>query len=112
MDEETSSVSAGERRKESRTDAKEFYSVEIFIPTVMRRYQFKLRDISEKGLGIVVKEDSLILDHLEIGEILPMLYHPLKGPVSSEKLNTRIQHITRCENGRYRGHFIVGLQIL
>jgi hypothetical protein len=112
MVERTSSASTGERRKELRTDAKQFYSVEIYIREITRRYQFKLRDISEKGMGILVKEDSLILDHLGTGKILPMRYHPLRGPVLSEELNTRIQHVTRCESGRYHGHFVVGLQIL
>ncbi len=112
MVERTPSASTGERRKELRTEAKLFYSVEIYIPAITRRYQFKLRDISEKGMGILVKEDSLILDHLQIGDILPMRYHPLRGPVLSEDLKTRIQHVTRCESGRYHGHFIVGLHIL
>jgi hypothetical protein len=112
MGEETSTILREERRKEPRDKAETFYSVEIFIPAITKRYQFKLRNISENGLSILVKNDSLILDHLDIGDTLHMLYHPLRGAVRPEELNTRIRHVTKCESGRYHGHVIVGLQIM
>ena len=86
--------------------------MEIFVPQLTRRYQFKLRDISNGGMSILVKDDSLILNHLAIGDTLEMLYHPPRGAALPEALKTKIKHVSKSESGRYRGHTIVGLHIL
>jgi hypothetical protein len=101
-----------EKRAEPRFPADQFYSVEIHIPDLAGRYKFKLRDVSTSGMGIIVKDDSLLLGHLKIGNILKMLYSPTSRTAVPELLKTRIEHISKCESGRYKGHHIVGFSIL
>ena len=104
-----------EKRAEPRFPADQFYSVEIAIPELIGRYKFKLRDISTSGIGIIVKDDSLLLNHLKIGNILKILYSPSSRTARTavpELLETRIEHITKCETGRYKGHHIVGFSLI
>jgi hypothetical protein len=101
-----------EKRAEPRVPADQFYSVEIHIPDLTRRYQFKLRDISTSGMGIIVRDDSLSLSHLRVGDVMEMLYAPPSRYVAPELLKTRIEHVTKCESGRFKGHHIVGLSII
>ncbi len=109
-----SSFSSGfeEKRAEPRIPTDQFYSVEIFITELSRRYQFKLRDISKTGIGIIVRDDSLVLEHLQVGKIMEMLYASPPRIAESELLKTRIEHISKCETGRYKGHHIIGLSII
>jgi hypothetical protein len=101
-----------EKRAKPRFPADQFYSIEIAIPELIGRYKFKLRDISTSGIGIIVKDDSLLLNHLKIGNILKILYSPSSRTAVPELLNTRIEHITKCETGRYKGHHIVGFSLI
>ena len=101
-----------EKRSEPRIPTDQFYSVEFFIPELSARYQFKLRDVSTGGIGIIVKNDSMSLDHLQVGNIMEMRYFSLSGSAPPESLKTRIEHISKCESGRYKGHHIVGFSII
>ncbi len=101
-----------EKRAEPRMQSDQFYSVEVYLPDLCSRYQFKLRDVSTSGLGIIVKDDSLSLNHFQIGNIMEMLYASPSRPAAPELLQTRIEHISKCESGRFKGHHIVGLSII
>jgi hypothetical protein len=101
-----------EKRGESRTLTDRFYSVEISIRELIKIYQFKLRDVSHKGIGILVKDDSLILKYLNIGDIMKMRYHPQPRLGSPQMLKTQIKHVTKCDKGPFQGHHIVGLLII
>jgi hypothetical protein len=98
-----------EKRGEIRTASDRFYSVEICIRELAKIYQFKLRDMSSKGAGILIKNDSEILKHLHVGDIMKMRYFPQHGFGPPKTLTTQIMHITRHEMGRYQGHHTVGL---
>jgi hypothetical protein len=101
-----------EKRAEPRIPNDQFYSVEFFIPELSSRYKFKLRDISKAGIGIIVKDDSLSLSHLKVGNIMEMLYETPSRSTAPELLKTLIEHISKCESGRYIGHHIIGLSII
>lgn len=101
-----------EKRADRRMPTDRFHSVEIFIPELSSRYKFKLRDISTGGMGIIVKDDSLSLGHLQVGNIMEMLYASPSRMAVTELLKTRIEHVSKCDSGRYRGHHIVGLSII
>jgi hypothetical protein len=63
------------RRSENRTSIIEQpYSVEIALGRSIPIYHLKVKDISGDGLCILVKEDSSILNLLEIGQVLEMKY--------------------------------------
>ncbi len=101
-----------ERRSETRASGSRYYSVQFTTKGLDSFYQFKLWNISPKGLCILVKEDSEILSHIAVGKILEMTYYLTDSQGMCEILKTQIKHITKNEDGRFRGHFLVGLSIL
>ena len=101
-----------ERRSESRKEPEKYYSVEFSIKGLDYIYQFKLRDISEKGMCIVVKENSAVLNYIKVNDKINMRYYSLDSMNESRTLNTEIKHITKYDSGRFKGHFLLGLAIL
>jgi hypothetical protein len=61
---------------------------------------------------VVVREDSDLLKHLKVGDVINLRYHAgdLKNPIV--RLRTEIKHVTKQEQGRFKGHVLVGLLIL
>jgi hypothetical protein len=73
-------------------------------------YLLKVRDLSDKGAGIVVRSDSGLLKMIEIGKeltvrlVLPRGY---RGP--SGNYRSRVEHITEIQDGPFKGHMVLGL---
>ena len=89
-----------------------YYSVEFTILENKILYQFKLWNSASRSLFILVKEGSEMLPRLKEGSIFKTKYYStdtLRPTVSSE---TRIKTITRDDNGRFKGHYKIGLDIL
>jgi hypothetical protein len=101
-----------ERRSEPRSIADKYYSVEFSVGDMAFVYQFKIWDISSKGLSVLVKEDSELLNHLKVGEIVRMKYYSTDSTRPTEYLRTEIIHISKDERKRFKGHYLVGLSIL
>ncbi len=101
-----------ERRCEPRTLADKFCSVEFSANGLATIYQFKLRDLSSKGACVLVKDDSELIKYLKRGDRYKMRYYPTEASGPKAELNTEIRYITKDENGRYPGHYLVGLSIL
>ena len=100
-----------ERRSGERKIADTKYSAIVRISGVPI-YQLKLKDISQRGTCLIAKEDSAILRHLEIGQELEMRYHYRNGPRSEVNYMSEIRHVTRADEGRYKGHFFIGTRIV
>ncbi|MCK4390223.1 MAG: PilZ domain-containing protein [Desulfobacterales bacterium] len=100
-----------ETRCEPRTKEDQYYSVEFEVPSATFAYQFRIWNLSSKGICVVVKDDSDLLKHLKVGDVLNMKYYPTDSP-SQIHLRTEIKHITKEEQGRFKGHTLVGLLIL
>jgi len=107
-----SSNNKDEKRSDPRTLIDKYYSVDFSLKGLEIRYQFKLRDISNSGMCILVKEDSSILKHLKFNDTIDIKYYSPKTSGSPDNLKTRIKHITKCDQGRYKGHYLVGLSIV
>lgn len=101
-----------ERRSETRAEAERYYSVQFTTKGLDTYYQFKLWNISPKGMCILVKENSQVLRHLKVGDTLEMTYYLTDSQGAHENLKTQIRHITKDENGRFQGHRLIGLSIL
>ncbi len=101
-----------ERRDQDRTLPDRFYSVDFLLKETGNVHQFKLRDMSLQGLGILVMEDSEVLQYLEVGQELDMQYNPPRGAGPAEIFKTRIRHITQKAQGAPDGHFVIGLEII
>ena len=61
---------------------------------------------------ILVKDGSDVLKHIEVGDTIEMTYYLADTQGVHETLNTQIKHITKNDDGRFEGHFMVGLAIL
>lgn len=101
-----------EKRSEPRKIVDDYYSVEFSISRQLPVYQFRVRDMSPWGLGILVKDDSPVLNRLAAGDVVEMKYNPADRKGFAELLRTEIRHITRLDQGRFKGHYLVGLRIL
>lgn len=112
MSNNQSSGDCSERRSEERSLAEKYYSVQFTAKGLSSFYQFKLWNISANGLCILVKEDSDILPHLKIDDVIEMTYYLTDAQGANEILQTQIKHITKNEDGRFQGHCLVGLSVL
>ena len=100
-----------EKRKETRDKSKKYHSVEMKLST-LPIYLFKLKDISSKGACFLVKEESAILKHLKVGQILNMRYHSEEEKEPTTVIKSKIKHITKIEEKSYKDHYLVGIKIM
>lgn len=112
MKEDTITGNREEKRSELRKVLDRYYSVEFNLKGTGNLYQFKLRDISSTGLGILVNEDSAVLQHLKVSDTLDMKYYPPETSSPAEFLKTRVIHITKKQQKPFKGHFTIGLSII
>ncbi len=75
-------------------------------------YQFSLRDWSSHGLGILVRNDSKVLTHLKVGQIISFKMHRPGGDILKQPVDAEIRHISEPEKGQHPAHKIVGLEIV
>ena len=100
-----------ERRSELRKQVDQYYSLKISIDGLDTAYQFKVWNKATKSMGFLVEEGSDILPGLKIGDTLNMKYYSTDLTYHSEYLETLVRHITKVDQGRVRGHYLVGLEI-
>ena len=112
MSQDTLTGHKEEKRSEPRNMLDLSCSVEIDLGRPVPIYQFKLRDLSSNGACVLVKEGSSMLSNIEIGRTLKMKYSSAEAPKSIEFLKADIKHITKQDEGRYKGHYLVGLNIV
>ena len=101
-----------ERRSESRSIIDKYFSVNFSIKETASVYQCLIWDMSPKGISLLVKEDSDILEHLKIGQIFNMKYYKKDTSKPVEFLKTEIRHISKDDDGRFKGHYLVGVEII
>jgi len=101
-----------DRRSEPRKKVDQYYSVEIPISELGVVYQFKIWNAESTSMFVLVKEDSGILPWLKVGDRLNMKYYPTDLFYAIEYLDTEIRNITKQDQGRLKGHYLVGLEIL
>jgi len=76
-------------------------------------YQLKAKDISETGIGVIVKPDSKFLNLIEIGQEMNVeLLTPQESRHMQGFYSARIANITALEEGRFKGHKLVGLELI
>jgi len=109
-DSEQPSISV-ERRSEPRSDKLRDYRIEIkFVGEPV--YQFRVRDVSTKGAGILVKDDSAFLKLIEVGQILEVNFISPMGSAPNGFYEAEVEHISDLDEGRSKGHRLVGISIL
>ncbi len=101
-----------ERRSQDRAVQLSNHRAEFKFPGVPV-YQLKVRDLSEKGAGVVVKAGSNFLTLIAIGQELNMkLLSPAESASPFGQYLSRVQHISELAGGRFKGHLVVGMSML
>jgi len=75
-------------------------------------YQFRVTDVSSKGAGILIKEDSDFLSMIEVDQTVDVDFISPKGTDPSGSYKAEIKHITKPGKGKNEGHCLVGISIL
>ena len=101
-----------DRRSEPRSIVDKYSSVEFSIHDLVYVYQFKIWETSESGMSILVREDSAMIEHLKVGDIIDMKYYPVNASEEPVSLKTEIKHITKDDQNRFGDHHLVGLTII
>jgi len=70
---------------------------------------FEVSSVSREGLKEL--EDAVVA-HLHVGDIIKMQYYLSESVGSTEEFETEIRHITKNDQGRFKGHYLVGLAIM
>jgi hypothetical protein len=93
-------------------DFHQYASVEISKACTPFCYHFKLWRLDQGAMCILVKEDSEIISKLKEGDQMSMKYYGGDTFPDSEFRETSIQLIQKADNGRFKGHYLVYLEIL
>ena len=101
-----------EKRSEPREELEKYHSVEFKVKDQGNLYQFKIWNISSKGMCLLVREDSEVVEELEVGKVVDMKYYTTDFSKPPEKLKTEIKHVTKEDQGRFKGHYFVGIYII
>ncbi len=88
-----------------------YNSVEIKVGKSEPVYMFKIRISPFAGIAILVKEDSVVLKHLKVGDKLNLKYNPAVASEVPEYRTTEIRHIIKNHNGRFNGHYLVDFAV-
>ncbi len=99
------------RRSEPRKIVDEYYSVEFSVSGAELSYQFRIWNVSTRGVCLVVRPDSDLLRHLKVGDMIHMKYYKADASKPSEFMWTQIKHITKDEAGKFKNHYLVGLSV-
>ena len=87
-------------------------SVEFSLQGLHCLHHFRIWNILPDAMCVLVREGSEILGALNEGDILPLKYYTSSLLCPTICLDTEIRHIKKEEEGRFRGHYVIGLQIL
>jgi hypothetical protein len=98
-----------ERRSELRKEVDRLFGAEIKLLGVPI-HRFKFKDLSTNGACILIKEDSNMMNHLKAGQILNMRYYSPNN-TDTPTIRSEIKHITKAEQGRFKGHYLIGVFI-
>ena len=89
----------------------DFHSAELSVDGLQLAYQFKLWNVASKP-HLLIKQDSDILPWLNEGDVRAIKYYSSDSSSPPACLETQISEITKDEQGRFKGHYLVGLEIL
>lgn len=100
------------RQRYSKRREAEFHSVEIPGRDNMIR-QFNVQQVLPGGVHtILIKEDSVLLDELKVGARMELSFLGSDPNKPLETRSTEVAHISREYEGKFKGHYSVGLRLL
>jgi len=102
---------AKDKRSEPRKAKLRNYRIEIkFVGKPI--YQFRVINVTAKGAGLLIKDDSAFLKMIEVGQIVEADFISPEGTAPSGIYKAEIKHITKLDNQDHQAHRLVGLSIL
>lgn len=101
----------GYTRSESKQQMCQYHSIEFSINGLVP-YLFRTWNTASPFVTILVKEGSDILPRLKTGDTLHVKCYLSDSVYRSEHLQTAIRHIAKDDQGRFKGHYLVDLEIL
>ena len=102
---------AKDKRSEPRKAKLRNYRIEIkFVGKPI--YQFRVINVTAKGAGLLIKDDSAFLKMIEVGQIVEADFISPEGTAPSGIYKAEIKHITKLDNQDHQGHRLVGISIL
>ena len=105
-------ASLKDRRTTLRSPALTEHMAEFDIPGALV-YQLKLQDISLSGAGVIVRPDSKFLDLVQVDQQFKVkLLSPRDSQLAQGIYQVRIAHITESKEGRFKGHMVIGIELL
>ena len=111
MQMDSSSNISKEKRSEPRRAKLRNYRIEIkFVGKPI--YQFRVLNLTAKGSGLLIEDDSAFLKMIEVGQIVEADFISPEGKAPSGLYKAKIKHITKLNKQEHRGHHLVGLLIL
>jgi hypothetical protein len=75
-------------------------------------YQFRVVDVTAKGAGILIKDDSAFLNMIEKSQIVDVNFISPQGSNPSGRYSAKIKHITSPDKQEHNGHRLVGISIV
>ena len=88
------------------------HSVEISMDELDLPYQFKIWENEAEKISLLIKADSWVLPRLKIGDTFNIKCYSSQSVYPYENVKTTIRNITKNEEGRLRGHYLVRLEVL
>ena len=111
MQKDSPNTIAKEKRSEPRRAKLRNYRIEIkFVGKPI--YQFRVINVTAKGAGLLIKDDSAFLKMIEVGQIIEADFISPQGTAPSGLYKVEIKHITKLDKQEHKGHQLVGLSIL
>jgi len=97
---------------EGNTCNPDYTCVEFHIRDMGAVYQSKIWEVPLKGLFFLVKEGSSVLAHLRTGDEIKARYTQANRRKPGDYIKTRIRYIIQEQTGRFKGHYLVGLNMM
>ena len=89
-----------------------YCSVEFAVDGADHLRQFRLWNMTPEVMCVLIKETSEVVECLKVGDTMKMKYYSEDALQSPQYLETEIRQITKEDQGRFKGHYVVGLSIL
>ena len=92
-------------------EQREFESVEVSFDGIECSHQFRIWNGEPCSMFVLVKHSSEIKDRFKVGEVMKMKYYTNDSVCRTKTMDTKIQQIIKEDQGRFRGHYVVGLAL-
>jgi hypothetical protein len=89
----------------------QYRSVEFSIEGLEYLHQFPIWNSEPTSMFVLIREDSEVVGRLKVGDVMKMKYYTDDNVCPTKYMDTEIRHITKDDEGRFRGHYLVGLSI-